>query len=129
VKRPALLLCVLIAVATTACPDDDPGGDVVINAKAVPLGMRAVLLTVRGAATAAAAPAGSGNRVVASPAGDSLRIAVIAPVGATLAVGPLVRLTVPDRAAAASYVVSAVQASDVTNGLIPATVTFTVLVP
>jgi hypothetical protein len=50
-------------------------------------------------------------------------------VGSTLSAGPLVRLTVPDRAAAASYIVAPLQAADATYGLVPPNITLTVLVP
>jgi hypothetical protein len=129
VKRAAVIGVVVAAAALWSCGSDDPSGDVVISADSVPPGTRAVLISVKGAATAAVAPAGTSWRVIASVPGDSLRVAVVAPAGATLTAGPLVRLSVPDRGAAARYIVSTVQAADTTYALIPPSVTLSVLIP
>lgn len=125
------MAAVFAAFAAAACSDSTPppAGDVTLTATAVPAGARSVLLRVLGPATAASAPPGSGYRVFATPAGDTMRVAVIAPSGTSLAAGPLARLTVPNRQTATNYVVIAAQASNASNSLMTPTFTVTVTVP
>lgn len=121
----------LAALLVMACSDatPPPNGDVVLTATAVPVGARSVLLRVLGPATAASAPPGSGYRVFATPAGDTMRVAIIAPSGTSLGLGPLARLTVPDRQAATQYVVVPAQASNASNSLVTPAFAVTVTVP
>jgi hypothetical protein len=65
---------------------------------------RAVLLRLAGKQSAVTAPSGSSYRVLAAPGlGDTVKLLVIAPQGAHLAAGALVRVTVPDVRQAGSY--------------------------
>jgi hypothetical protein len=65
---------------------------------------RAVLLRLAGLVDTVRAPAGSGYRVLASPGlGDTVRVVVMAPQGAHLSSGALLRVVVPDTRQAGAY--------------------------
>ena len=125
------LIAAVAACLTVACGKEagPVAGDLDISATAAPTAARAVLLRVVGPVDAAAAPAGSVYRVLASTSGDTTRSAVIAPTVGVVATGPVGTLTVPDTRRASAYTVTAVQASSPSYQLITPSFTFTVATP
>jgi hypothetical protein len=83
---------------------------------------RAVLLRLGGPQTAVTAPSGSSYRVLVAPlAADTVRVLVIAPQGAHLVAGTLVRLRVPDVRQAGSYVARVLDVASTAYAQRPAT--------
>jgi hypothetical protein len=124
------VLAALALAAAAACKDTNPpqAGELIVSATSVP-GARAVLLRINGPVTDAVAAPGTPYRVFATPAGDTMRVVLIAPTGTTIATGPLLRITVPDAGRASSYSATALQASSPTYTVVPPAFSFTVLRP
>jgi len=117
--RRALLWCAAAALMLAGCGESSgpTAGDLVVSVN-VATPARAVLLRIVGPAAVVSAPSGSALRVLSATVGDTTRAAVIAPAGATLGPGALVRLAVPDTRVASQYSVVAEQASGSSNQLV-----------
>jgi hypothetical protein len=83
---------------------------------------RAILLRLGGKQSAVSAPTGSGYRVLVAPLlADTVRVVVMAPLGAHLAAGALVRLTVPDVRQVGAYVAGVIDVASATYAQRPVT--------
>jgi len=104
-KRHALAIVLLAGLAAAGCGNEGPvAGELEVRLASPNSDDRAVLFRLIGEQTALSAPSGSGYRVFhGAPAGDTVRVVVMAPQGGHLAAGPLVRVAVPDTRAAAAY--------------------------
>lgn len=89
-----------LAAVVAGCPGEGTGpvgGELVVSLDGPASSSRAIMFRLVGAQTAVTAPAGSGYSIFsAGLGGDTARVAVVGPSGSGLAVGPLVRLAVPD---------------------------------
>jgi len=103
----ALALVVLGGLAAAGCSGNEGpvAGELVVQLASPNGDDRAVLFRLGGAQSAVSAPSGSGYRVLVSPeaVGDTVRVLVIAPQGARLMAGSLVRVLVPDTRQVSAY--------------------------
>ncbi len=118
-RRWAWALAALVLAAK--CGENGPvPGDLVLQYGTAAAAPRAMLVVVTGPQQGVtwSAPADAGYRVFATPlAGDTTRVAVVAPAGQTLAAGAIARLTVPDVNAVSSYRATTDQVADATYAL------------
>ncbi len=128
-RNAALALALAAAAGCSDAPSGPSPGSLSVRT-ATATTARAVLLRVTGAPVAAIAapPAGAYTVYFDSTHADTVLIVVIAARGSTLGAGALAVLQVPDTRAAGRYAVTAVQASDQSNALLPAGGGFTLSV-
>ncbi len=120
----AVVAALALGAGTVAACSDNGGptpGNLGIRSAAA-TSARAVLLRVTGAPVAAVKAPATTNYTVYfdSTHADTTMIMVVAGRGTTLGAGPLADIQVPDTRASGRYAVTAVQASDQTNALLPA---------
>ncbi|MBI4541669.1 MAG: hypothetical protein HY705_01430 [Gemmatimonadetes bacterium] len=96
-----------LAAVVAGCPGENTGpvgGELVVSLDGPASSSRAIMFRLVGAQTAVTAPTGSGYSIfTAGLGGDTARVAVVGPSGSGLAVGPLVRLAVPDVRRVSAY--------------------------
>ncbi len=101
------VLAAACALAAITCRGGETGpvaGELSLRLSAPGTGDRAILVEVVGAQTAVSrAPGASYSLYSRTLAGDTVRIAVVAPAGSGIAPGELLRIAVPDTRRAGSY--------------------------
>ncbi len=127
------MLGIFAALAAGACGDGTPtgpvAGDLVVRLTTENTGARGILFRLDGAQSSVSAPSGTGYRVFTTSLGPNMTlVAVVAPMGSTLAGGALVRVNVPDVGAFASYAALPAQVTGTNYAIIPNTAFFTLTV-